>query len=398
MKRLLKISFDTLLTSIFPILSWFLLSITIDKNLINVFSLTFPLQFVGWMLASIFATGANISKEKNKNKDAVMSGIVIASIVGLIVFGFVILNIDKYIEFMNMDISVYREFAIYSVVQIYLGLIFNSIIEKLYFEGKNTKSNKYSVLYNVVNFLALLLLVIFTKNKMAIVIITSVVRLICIILIGYKNVEKFKLKCNVWEFIKYESFSVFRLFMLFITMLIGLKVAFNFGEQYVLALTFIGIISDTQWDLIITAISSVAKIDLAKKEFNYKEHKKNAYKLCGIVITCLLLMSLILWNYYEPPAFFTISLIFIEIYSFLIYPIIGINTCFLQLEYSGKVTTTNHGIASITRLTLSTLVNTPYCTTLGQIVSSTYELISTSIILKKNYKLNKNGELIRIKR
>ena len=54
MKRLLKISFDSLLTSVFPILSWIALSIILDKNLINVFSLTYPLQFVGWMLNAIF--------------------------------------------------------------------------------------------------------------------------------------------------------------------------------------------------------------------------------------------------------------------------------------------------------------------------------------------------------
>ena len=37
MNRLLRISFDTLLTSLTPILGWFLLGILVDKNLINIF-------------------------------------------------------------------------------------------------------------------------------------------------------------------------------------------------------------------------------------------------------------------------------------------------------------------------------------------------------------------------
>ena len=67
MKRLLRISFDLSLLSFIPIISWFLLGIIVDKNLINIFTLTYPLQFIYYIIKSIFSTGANISKEKDKN-------------------------------------------------------------------------------------------------------------------------------------------------------------------------------------------------------------------------------------------------------------------------------------------------------------------------------------------
>ena len=38
MKRLLRVSFDIFISSVTPILTWFLLSITLDKKLINVFT------------------------------------------------------------------------------------------------------------------------------------------------------------------------------------------------------------------------------------------------------------------------------------------------------------------------------------------------------------------------
>ena len=57
----------------------------------------------------------------------------------------------------------------------------------------------------------------------------------------------------------------------------GLSNALEFGEKYAIALNFVALITDTQWDAF-DSISTVAKIDISKKKFNYKEHRKNAYK------------------------------------------------------------------------------------------------------------------------
>lgn len=76
MQRLLKISFDQILLSLTPILSWFLLSLIIDKNLINIFTITYPLQFIYILIRSPLATGANISRIRDKNQNAAMSGLI----------------------------------------------------------------------------------------------------------------------------------------------------------------------------------------------------------------------------------------------------------------------------------------------------------------------------------
>ena len=69
MKRLLRISFDTFITSVTPIISWFLLGILVDKNLINIFSLMYPIQFIIRSIQSVFGTGANVSAYKDNNKN-----------------------------------------------------------------------------------------------------------------------------------------------------------------------------------------------------------------------------------------------------------------------------------------------------------------------------------------
>lgn len=126
MKRLLKISLDLSLLSFIPVMSWLCLGLIIDKNLINIFTLTYPLQFIYYILKSIFSRGANISKVKDSNKDAVI-----------------------YITFMNMDISIYKTFTIYSIVQLLIQLIFAFVLDKLYFEEENTKADSVELFNNL---------------------------------------------------------------------------------------------------------------------------------------------------------------------------------------------------------------------------------------------------------
>ena len=60
MKRLLRISFDLSLLSFIPIILWFFLGIIVDKNLINIFTLTYPLQFIFYIFRSVFSSGADL--------------------------------------------------------------------------------------------------------------------------------------------------------------------------------------------------------------------------------------------------------------------------------------------------------------------------------------------------
>ena len=200
MNRLLRISFNTAFLSLIPILSWFVIGILIDKNLTNVFTLTYPLQFVWLLLKSIFGTGANICKEKEKNENAVGSGMTLGSIIGLGIFGFVALNIESYISFMNMDIATYKEFALYSVIQLYIQLVFSFILEKLYFEDKNKLANKYCILFNMLNFITLIISSLLFSSKMAIVITTLLVIFLYLIFLIAKTYQKFKLEIHIIRF------------------------------------------------------------------------------------------------------------------------------------------------------------------------------------------------------
>lgn len=395
MKRLLRISFDLSLLSFIPIISWFLLGIIVDKNLINIFTLTYPLQFIYYIIKSIFSTGANISKEKDKNENAVMSGLVLGTIVSIIIFTIILLNVDNYISFMNMDISTYKNFTIYSILQLFICLEFAMMQDKLYYEEKNKLANKHSLVFNLLNFILLIGTSLITKNQVIIISTTLIPLAIYTLYIYIKNSNKFKFNINVSKCIKYDSVELFNNIAFFLIFLFGLSNALEYGEMYATALTFIALITDTQWDTF-DAIKEAATIDISKRKFNYIEHRNNAYKLSGILFGTSLIMFVLLYGFYDLDFKITMLYFSFEIVNFLIYPIYRIKTCYLQLEYSAFKITSNKIIASILRMFMS-LLKTPFCTGIGQVCSSVYQLITVSIMLGHNFKIDTTGYVIKKK-
>ena len=395
MKRLLRISFDLSLLSFIPIISWFLLGIIVDKNLINIFTLTYPLQFIYYIIKSIFSTGANISKEKDKNENAVMSGLILGTIVSIIIFTIILLNVDNYISFMNMDISTYKNFTIYSILQLFICLEFAMMQDKLYYEEKNKLANKHSLVFNLLNFILLIGTSLITKNQVIIIATTLIPLAIYTLYIYIKNSNKFKFNINVLKCIKYDSVELFNNIAFFLIFLFGLSNALEYGEMYATALTFIALITDTQWDTF-DAIKEAATIDISKRKFNYIEHRNNAYKLLGILFGTSLIMFAFLFRFYDLDFKITMLYFSFEIVNFLIYPIYRIKTCYLQLEYSAFKITSNKIIASILRIFMS-LLKTPFCTGIGQVCSSVYQLITVSIMFGHNFKIDTIGYVVKKK-
>lgn len=393
MKRLLRISFDLSLLSFIPIISWFLLGIIVDKNLINIFTLTYPLQFIYYIIKSIFSTGANISKEKDKNKDAVMSGLILGTIVSIIIFTVILLNVDNYISFMNMDISTYKNFTICSILQLFICLEFAMMQDKLYYEEKNKLANKHSLIFNLLNFILLIGISLITKNQVIIISTTLILLAIYTLYIYIKNGNKFKFNINVLKCIKYDSVELFNNIAFFLIFLFGLSNALEYGEMYATALTFIALITDTQWDTF-DAIKEAATIDISKRKFNYIEHRNNAYKLLGILFGTSLIMFVLLYGFYDLDFKITMIYFSFEIVNFLIYPIYRIKTCYLQLEYSAFKITSNKIIASILRMFMS-LLKTPFCTGIGQVCSSVYQFITVSIMFGHSFKIDKTGCVVK---
>lgn len=385
MNKLFRVSFDTLLTSITPIMGWFLLGILVDKNLINIFSLIYPMQFVIGSIKSIFGTGANISAIRDKNEGSIFSGVVIGSLIGALILGMVIFNIDKYISFMNMEVQIYRTFAIYGIVQMFFQLCLNLALCKLYYEDSNKRANKYSFCFNLINFTTLVAMSIMTRKQIIIASVSILVTAIFTITMMLKIVKRTKFKINLANCVKYDSVYLFDQISMFVIYLFGFKNSFDFGEKYILATSFATLITDTQWD-VSDSVKTVAQIDITKKDFSYKEHIKNSQKLIYILIASTFIMEIVLYPSYKVDVVATLIMVGAELMTLYVYPIYITKLTYIQLEYSAIKATINKQIANTLRICCSFIMS-PFCTTIGLVVSATYQLISTQYIISKN-KLN----------
>ena len=178
--------------------------------------------------------------------------------------------------------------------------------------------------------------------------------------------EKTKFGINIINCIKYDSVDLFAEISMFIIYLFGFKNSFDFGKKYILAISFGTLITDTQWD-ISDAIKTVAQIDIAKKEFSYKEHMKNSRKLVWLLI----ISSIIMW--------------------IILYPFYITKLTFVQMEYSAMKATISKQIANTLRIFCS-FIAFPFCTSIGLAVSAIYQLVSMQYIISKN-KLNMEMKL-----
>ncbi len=303
----------------------------------------------------------------------------------MLVLGIVVFNIDNYLNFMNVNTKIYKVFAIYAIIQLFLQLLLNLSLCKLYYENKNKMANKYSFGFNLINFSSLIVMSLLTKNQIVIVCISLVITSLFTVIMIYKIIEKTHFRINLKNCIKYDSVALFAYLSMFMIYLLGFKNAFNFGEKYILAISFATLITDSQWDMSY-AIKIVSQIDIAKKNFSYKEHIKNSRKLVCILILSTLIMGLILYPSYKTELSATMIITSVELICLFFYPIYITKLTFIQLEYSALKATLTKQIANLLRI-FSSFIYSPFCTSIGLIISVIYQLLSTDYIIRKN-KLN----------
>lgn len=392
MKQLIRISFDTLVNSVFFILFCIVLTVLVDDNILSIYTLTYPIQLLPSILKTVFATGPNVLKEKHGRDDDVFSALTVGIIITLLIFFILLLNIDNYINFMNGNYLDKKELVSFFIIEIFFQTILGYILTIFYYKLDNELANKVSLSFNLINLIVIFLAALIFDNNILIILITTISMSVYLIILLFKVYKKFIFKFNILEWIKYDLVSLVDDSLLLVGYLFSLSSAMIYGEQYSVALAFSSLITDIQWD-ISYSISTVAKINISKKKFNYKEHLKNSYKLITILILSIFIMFIIAYPIYKPDLLITLSYLMFHIIDFIIYPVYRTKTCYLQLEYSIIKTNINNLINKVIRVLLSLLV-TPYATVIAQLCSSLYQYFSMNILFLKHYKINNKGNVI----
>ena len=391
MKRLFRVSIDIFSSSIMPILSFILLSLIFDNRLINLFSLTYPLQCIEGIIISIFVVGANICKYKENKTSMDDNGIFYGSIITIIITLLFIFFRNEYIAFMNLNCDIYNVFYIYSVLQIFLRTILELVLNKLYYTEQNKKANKITLVFNISYIVLTFILAVISKNELITMSFTSLTMILFLIYVVVKNISKIDFKFNIIKCLKYDSVSFTSNVFYFIIYFFGFSNAFVYGEEYVLAISFVSIVTDIQWD-IDGSIKTVAKIDIAKNNFNYNYHLKSAYILTLFLILSVIFMSVLLYPIYNPNINIILIFLFLHILDFLITPLNSIKLCILQLEYSKIKTNINNFISYLIRTIISNLP-TPFAVIIGQIASTSYDFVFTQFMYFKYKKIKSSKDM-----
>ena len=396
MKQLFQIGLDLALASLNPIISWFMLSLILDSRLINVFSITYPLQFVWLMLRDIFGVGANLVSIKVRNSKIVDAGIFTGLIFSGIIFGLVALNIDKFIIFMNADPSIYRDFCLYIALQLWIQLVFCIILDKLYYQDKNKIANKYSLTFNLLNFIVFIGASFLTKNSKIIISATLLTIFAFTLFVFIREVRRVSFRFNILRSIKINSMDFGENLILFFVYLFGIGKAFSFGEEYALAITFVTLITDIQWD-VATAIQTKTKIDIAKKRMNFPKSYKNSYVLIFVLILSSIIAFVSMKNFYDLNLGISITFVIIEYLAFLLYPQYRLKLDFIQLKFSAKIATFMKSSAMAFRLLLVIVFSpiTPFALSIAQVLAQLYQVIFVNLVFSRRYKILSTGRAIR---
>ena len=386
MKRLLQISFNTLLNSLLPIIMWILLGKIVDSNLVHIFTITYSFQFVMTLFVYIFGKGANITFEKDQQNEIVDNNIFLGTILSFVVTLIFCLYVDQYISFLNLDPSLYHTYTIYAFILMFFQAVLRIICEKLYFKNENKTANELTLLFNIINLLSILSLVL-TVDWVTIS-LTLVFDAILIIILLVKYIDSLSFKFSIRKNINYVSGDLLDSLGFFIIYIIGQRTTFEFGNLYLIAMNFTTLITDMQWD-VSYAVNSAATIDASKNKLNYKQSIANARKLTILLLFSIFIMGAVLYFSYKPSLWITALFLGTQIIDLCFSPKIWIRQQFIHINYSSEKNAFHRKIYALIRIIFS-FVPTPFCTYLGQLVALFYEILVYDIYYNKKFYIKNN--------
>ena len=262
MKRLFKIGSGLFVYSIFPIISWFGLSIILkDEKIANVFSITYAMQFIWAILKNFFAAGANICAEKENDNNAVQNGIFWGIIFSVLIFLIPIVFVNNYINFFGQDVSFYKPFVVFSILQLLLQTILTIIIEKFYYRNNESSASLLMLIFNLISSGVLILSCLLIKQIWIALFIPIIILSLFVVVLYIKTFEKFKIEFTFFKNFKYESANITSNIFMLIIYLFGYQIVFSAGEQYLIALNICSLCTDAHWDSL-NAISTATEVDV----------------------------------------------------------------------------------------------------------------------------------------
>ncbi len=395
MKRYFNMTITFFFFSLLNALTFLMLGIILhDTSFSQIFSITYPLQFVLSILLSFFISSSNIRANKENNENCVQSGLVLGTIFAVLIFGIVAIFVDDYVGFMNMDVSHFRIFALMSIGQLFFSFVINSVAEAMYFKNQDKKANICNSCFIVLNFASVVITALITSNQLVILIVNLISLLIYVSVWFCLVIQKFKFDFDIVKNFKFESLYILGDIFMLLIYLFGFSRAFSYGQEYVAALNFVNLITDPQWDAL-GGINKIAKIEISQNCYNYRKALKHSAIVTLFYISTSTVLFFSLFKVYHVILWIGAIYLGIQVVDMLLNTIKANIQTYLQLEFSATISTIIYMTCKAIRTVLSIFIMNAFNTNIAQIVGGVLGLAIFEIIRFRYFKMDKDGVLQR---
>ena len=223
---------------------------------------------------------------------------ILGLIFGLALFIVLAIFVDNYISFMNMDPAIYHTFTLMAVVQLFFVFVNNMITEKMYFQNRDKLGNLCNLGFIVLNLLTVVITALITKNQIVICLVNLISLCVYVGVWFSLTIKKFKFDFNIIKNFRYESIYIISHLFMFIVYLFGYSTAFSFGAEFVIALNFVNLITDPQWDAL-DAIGKIAKIEISNSNYNYKKALQHSALVTTFYVSTSIILFFSLFKLYN---------------------------------------------------------------------------------------------------
>lgn len=389
LKNLFKIAATDCLQSLIPILAWYLVGIIYqDSDYFNIFTLTYYFQFVYSTIYSMFINGSiKYAKKNNKPMDLGYCAIIEGSFVMVVTIIIASCNVENLLNYFSVGLK-YKPFYIMSLVFLTLDMISCGTAKVMQYQDNDAEAFKLTIRYQIIKCISIVVARLFyfiNKNVFNINVTVTITIILLTTYVLIQTRKHFKIThiyINCLQGWKIEFPELVSEISMFIIYFFGIQKSVSSSAVFLAAYNMAAMCTDTQWDILSSAIDTNTTKEVCNKSYN--KNKKSIY-IASIIYANTLLLSSILMLFigrtlFEFSLIDSLTIVFIECSTFIIYAIKYIETAWLKIQYAGIWMVIITAVGYVFRIILSFILTNKYRLSLAVFALAIYSFICFTIL------------------
>ena len=269
MVKLFKISATDVVQSLLPILSWYVLaSVCGNPEYVNGFMYSYSFQFIFLSVYLGIVKGTLQYSKLHKDKDNNLhSAIIVAFIIMISIAGVCIVYKNSFMNFMQLTDDLFY-ITIFSILCIAYDYVIIGISLSKQYEEDFYNAFKITVSYYVFRIVSIVLAGYISNNVNHILFYSSVLMFVYILFVFLNEAKGVHCSLDVFKGLKYQMSAIATTALKFILFFFGISDMTHNSDDLVLAYSIMVLCTDTQWDVLRSAINTRTSIAVCDNKFD----------------------------------------------------------------------------------------------------------------------------------